>query len=345
MRYILILFLLALYVSCNKNEKVVDKRFVKTKIKLSEIDSLRTDADIEKYIGKKDTLYKIFKLKNIQSINSKHLKKYDSLNKILANKINVKYSYVKADFDNNGYTDLLAIGDNDTNDSNKPSNLDIPFTKDFNAIVLMNFSSKKTKLYDLDKDLFYPIVPKVEYINSQPFITVYKQKTGSFIGRLNKKILLKGKEETKSKLTFKYGGFIEYNPKENSYNIEKIEFYMSPCMGNCPLYNFEINNDRTAKFTEEFINFSISWEKVNFLSSTISENEFNELINILNYIDFVKLSDKYSVNWSDDQGAILKVTYNNGKIKTIEDYGLLGTYGLQRVYEMLIKLKSTQKWK
>ncbi|SFB24255.1 hypothetical protein SAMN05660845_2243 [Flavobacterium swingsii] len=334
MKYLQTLLLLVFFVSCNQNEK-----FVKAKIKLSEIDSLKTEAEIEKYIGEKDTLYKIFELKNIQSIKSNDFAEFDSLNKILANKVNVEYSYVKADFDNNGYTDLLAIGDNNTNDGESPNvNIEIPFTKDFNTIVLMNFSTKKTKLYDLDKDLFFPIVPKVEYVNSQPFIIVYKQKTKPFCG-------LKGKEESKSKLTFKYDGFVEYHPEEKSYDIEKIEFFMSPCMGQCPLYNFEINSDRTAKFTDELLYRTKKWKSIKHLKATISEKEYNELISLLNYIDFEKLNDNYNVNWTDDRSSILKITYNNGEVKTIEDYGLLGTYGLQRVYEMLVKLRTNQNWK
>ena len=336
MRNNLTLLLLILFISCNKNEK-----FVKTKVNLSEIDSLKTEAEIEKYIGEKDTMFKIFELKNIQNLKPRYSSQSEiySLNTKLANKVNVKYSYVKADFDNNGYTDLLAIGDNKTNDGNNPnSNFDIPFTKDFNTIVLMNYSTNKTKFYDLNKDFYFPIVPKVSYVNSQPFIMVYKQKIKRFCG-------LKGKEESKSKLTFKFDSFVEYNPEPKSYNIEKIEFSTTPCMGQCPIYNFEINEDKSAKFSSELFYASRDWKNVKYLKTTISENEYNDLKSILNYIDFVKLNDDYNVNWTDDRSSILKITYNNGKVKTIKDYGLLGTYGLQRVYEMIIKLKTTHNWK
>ncbi|MEC4049642.1 DUF6438 domain-containing protein [Flavobacterium sp. SUN046] len=334
MRNNLTLLLLILFISCNKNEK-----FVKTNVIPSEIDSLKTEAEIEKYIGAKDSNYKIFKLQNIQNTKTRFFPEFDSLNKILANKVNVKYSYVKADFDNNGYTDLLAIGDNNTNDSENPNaNFEIPFTKDFNAIVLMNFSDKKTKLYDLDTDLCYPIVPKVEYINLQPFITVFKQKTKPFCG-------LKGNEESKSKLTYKFDSFIEYNPEPKSYDIEKIEFSTTPCMGQCPIYNFEINEDRTVKYTGTLLYASKNWKNVKYLKTTISDKEFNDLKSILNYIDFVKLNDDYNVNWTDDRSSILKITYNNGKVKTIKDYGLIGAYGLKRVYEMIIKLETTHNWK
>jgi len=67
-------------------------------------------------------------------------------------------------------------------------------------------------------------------------------------------------------------------------------------------------------------------------------------VNLLNYIDFETLQDNYAVNWTDDQTAKLKVTYDNGKVKSIRDYGLLGTYGLDRVYQLLFELRENQKW-
>jgi hypothetical protein len=60
--------------------------------------------------------------------------------------------------------------------------------------------------------------------------------------------------------------------------------------------------------------------------------------------DFETLQDNYAVNWTDDQTAKLKITYDNGKVKSIRDYGLLGTYGLDRVYQLLFELRENQKW-
>jgi hypothetical protein len=51
------------------------------------------------------------------------------------------------------------------------------------------------------------------------------------------------------------------------------------------------------------------------------------------------------VGWTDDQTCTLKITYDNGKTKTITDYGKIGTYGLNRVYSILFSLRQNQKWK
>ena len=65
---------------------------------------------------------------------------------------------------------------------------------------------------------------------------------------------------------------------------------------------------------------------------------------MLNYIYFETLQDNFAVTWTDDQTATLKITYDSGKVKSISDYGLIGTYGLDRVYQLLYELRENQKW-
>ena len=48
---------------------------------------------------------------------------------------------------------------------------------------------------------------------------------------------------------------------------------------------------------------------------------------------------------TDGQTCGLKITYDNGKTKIIHDYGLIGTFGLDRTYEMLFNLRKNQTWK
>ena len=57
------------------------------------------------------------------------------------------------------------------------------------------------------------------------------------------------------------------------------------------------------------------------------------------------VKEKYAVNWSDDQTSILTITYDGGKTKTIKDYGLVGTFGLNRVYDLIFKLRDNQQWR
>ncbi len=79
-------------------------------------------------------------------------------------------------------------------------------------------------------------------------------------------------------------------------------------------------------------------------NSKIMEDKYNDIVNLLNYVDFETLKDNYAVGWTDDQSSTLKITYDNGKVKSIEDYGLIGTYGLDRIYQLLFELRENQKW-
>jgi hypothetical protein len=71
---------------------------------------------------------------------------------------------------------------------------------------------------------------------------------------------------------------------------------------------------------------------------------FLVIVNILNYIDFKNLKDSYSVGHTDAPTAKLKVTYDNGRTKYIEDYGMRGNYGLIATYDMFRDLRFNQKW-
>ncbi len=78
--------------------------------------------------------------------------------------------------------------------------------------------------------------------------------------------------------------------------------------------------------------------------TTLKTVDLDALKGLLNYIDFPKLQDKYYVSWTDDNTAVLKITYDGGKVKIITDYGLQGTYGLRHLHKMLDSIRLNQRW-
>lgn len=56
-------------------------------------------------------------------------------------------------------------------------------------------------------------------------------------------------------------------------------------------------------------------------------------------MDFTNLEKDYAVGWTDDQSCTLKIVYDNNKTKVIEDYGLIGTFGLKKLYQQLFELR------
>lgn len=326
-----------LLTSCNKKEP-----FVKADIIPTRIDSLTTNAEIEQYIGDCDSLYRKFTLQKVQDIVCRGCDTITNIDS-LANRLHINFSWQKADLDNNGYTDLLATGTNKTYGNwNFDPNQEVEYSKDFNAFVIMNFGNGKTKLYDLTDGMFMSLAARIEHDSLQPLVGVYTPK-------LNTRFKPERRPETKSKLTYKFGNFIEYNPAPKEYDIEKIEYTTTSCNGECPLFSITIDKNGDAVFAANKYNYTLPWQKGKLISGTfktpIKDENFEELITILNYTDFPNLKDNYNVPWTCDQGGILKVTYNHGQTKTIDDYGSKGTFGLRKLHSLFYELRTNQNWK
>lgn len=344
MKIIKLFLIVLVFASCKKETEltqisVIKTPYAKTPIIQSEVDKLKTKSEIEIFIQKSDTNYKKYELKNLQDFNRSTSN--DSANKVLANKLNVKTNYTKADFDNNGYTDLLAIGDNHDCTSFRPG-IEGEESCSFSPIVLMNNGKNKPKIFHIDKEFGNSMVPKVEYINSQPFLVIHKQK---LVDEKKRKY-----SDSKTILTFKFGDFIEYNENPKKNKITKIEFNTSGCFGSCPVYKLTLNRDSLSVFNAQYYNFNKDddaghGKEEGVFSTKISKVEFDKLEELINYCDFENLKKEYYVMHTDDQTGDLKVTFNNGKVKTISDYGMIGTYGLKNLYQKLAELRFNQKWK
>lgn len=326
----LILFLGCIIVSC-QNIKSEDT-FSKAKLIPSKIDSLKSRFEVENLIRNCDSNYKKFELKRIEELDRDYER--DSLTKLLAKKLKVNSSFFKADFDNNGLTDLLVIGDNKKcyyGFENKSC--------DFNSLVLLNFKGGNYKISNVERTSFnYSFVPKIEYINNNVVLVIYNPKS-EYRGHVYEK-------ERIDTLTYKFDTFIELVNNHKQSNIEKIEYSTSPCFGTCPVYTLTIDNKKNAVLLAKEYNFSDEYNDNDegFFNGKIEDEKYNELINILNYIDFSKLKDEYHVTATCQSGCMLKITYNNGKVKTIGDYGQVGTYGLKLLYQKISDLRFNQKW-
>ncbi|MFC3161320.1 hypothetical protein SAMN05443633_101398 [Chryseobacterium arachidis] len=287
----------------------------------SEIDVLKTENEVETMIHKMGKNYKNFKIKKIE--NFKEEQGENKYCKTIADSLGIDKSFYKADFDHNGYTDLLAIGD----------------YYDFCIFVLMNYGKDSLKINKLTRRSFqYCTFPKID--NDSIIHYFYMSQPNWFTSEKSKL--------TKKDLIFKFGDFIEYNSKPASYDIEKIEYETTTCFGTCPKFYISIEKDRNAFFKAEHYNTDKIKNKKEIkgnFKTLLKKNNYDEIKNLLNYIDFPNLEDNYSVTWSDDQTSTLKITYNNGKVKEIKDYGLIGTYGLNRIYQLFFELRFNQNWK
>lgn len=278
------------------------------------IENIKTANQVYDLILKTDSTFKGFKInEDLKFTNS-----YSGINyQKIADSLKVK-PWTKSDFDNNGLTDILIIG-------NRQEHCVICILDKGSNYELKRITRRSFQ------DYTFPVVVNntIKY-----YFDSYRDKDN-----LDNVIPL-----NQITLIYKYGDFIEENDKTATHKIEKIEYSTGPCFGSCPIFNLTINADRTSTFFAQMYNKIGKKEMKGNFHTTISQDKYNELISLLNYIDFATLKDKYAVNWTDDQGSTLIITYDNGKTKSIYDYGLLGTYGLDRVYQILFELRKNQKW-
>ncbi len=286
------------------------------------IDSLQNENEVEKFITSLDTNFKGCKVQKISDFKDQFSK--TDFCKSNADSLKIDKSFYKADFDANGYTDLLVMMNH----------------YDFTVLVIFGNPDRNFKIRPLTRRSFQNCVfPKVIEKDGIAAIDLYHENYDWDNKSKNQLV--------KSTLVYKYDDFIEYNPKVIRHTIKKIEFTTSGCFGTCPVFNLVINQNRSAKFVAEMYNrpYRDASEIKGTFSAEINEKEFNEIEDLLNYIDFPNLKGGYAVHWTDDQTSTLKITYDNGLTKAIHDYGMIGTYGLDRLYKMLSSLRFSQNWK
>jgi Domain of unknown function (DUF6438) len=281
-----------------------------TRIKTANyIDSIQTATQIESLISKVESRYRGFKVNDSLKFASPDCQKYSDELKINA--------WQKADFDQNGLTDLLVVG--------------TPI------LCVLDKGNQKYEINALTRSFFPDCTfPSVRLTNQLSLIDYHyhtrddeHRETSIF---------------KKKSLIYKYGDFIEFNEQVTAHKIEKIEYSTSPCFGTCPVFKLALNADKSATWNAEMYNKMKEKEFKGAFKATLADTEYQEIIDLLNYLDFEKLKDSYAVEWTDDQTAYLKITYDNGKIKSIRDYGLIGTFGLGRVHQWMFKLREIQKW-
>ncbi|MBU2921008.1 hypothetical protein KO504_06615 [Winogradskyella psychrotolerans] len=288
-----------------------------------------------------------FELKKISEFKRDCRFDEDTLTKKVADSLKINKSFYKSDFDNNGFTDLLIIGDGHNCMAMAGCEDGEYISCDFGVYSLMNFGKDSINSIDLNfitKTLSF--VPKI-----------IETKNGSFI-ELHKPLDYKIGDEGKNTfgrvipLIYKYGTFIERNEKKIEYDIEKIEFIANGCMAGCPEFIISIDKNKNGKFNA----LNYNWFDKNFsydlepndvngeYKAQISDKHFKEIYGIINYLNFPNLDNSYYSGAIHSSSVILKITYNNGEIKTIKDDGLIGTYGLKRVYDMFYDLRFNQEW-
>lgn len=262
MKYLALLLLLALAAckSGSENTKQATK-----------IDNLATNAEVQAYVRTVSKYYESFTLNDFTAATSPEGRVDEGVKKII-DENNITQPYIKQDFDNNGYTDLLVNG--------------IDNHVFYQCLLLMSYGSDKVEITDLISHNFAnPVITHAVTLDGMPGIRMHRPNPPR----------PKGKQVADSitNLCYKFGGFVEYNPKPAQHKIEKIQFATSMCYGLCPKFQMNVDAGRHAQFSAVAYNYHGEDESKTlsgFYTGTIDAKAYSQVVDILNYIDFEKLT-------------------------------------------------------
>ncbi|HYG14283.1 MAG TPA: DUF6438 domain-containing protein [Bacteroidia bacterium] len=251
------------------------------------------------------------------------LKYRDKLSKRIYDSLGLKLWY-KADFDGNGYLDLLINASD-------------------------GYSLQKIVcVLDSGNNTFKPLLVKVilgapwdRFVF--PYVAELNNKSALIVKRYNNNINFSHysahfTDLITDTLVYEYENFIEFNANPAEENISKIDIVTSSCEGTCPIFSLGIDRHDATYNATMFNRDTGKFRAVTNLK------DFDRFASILNYCNFKKLDSTYAVGWTDAPGAVLTVHYNDNQIKRIKDYGQQGNYGLMAIYSELFAFRDNQKW-
>lgn len=127
----------------------------------------------------------------------------------------------------------------------------------------------------------------------------------------------------------------------------KIEFESGACFGKCPVYKITISSDREALLEAERFNFSeeLPTKREGTYKTVINQENFNQLLGLLHQLQPLSLQDFYgNKKIMDLPSSYLRLYFQDGSQKQIQDYGKAGTPQLETLYQFFEDLKTTQNW-
>jgi hypothetical protein len=302
---------------------------VSQQLSANKIDSLTTDEDVLTFLGTVDKEFAATTPRKAGFLSMDSL--VARFKCYLLPDITQLKNWDKVDFDMDGRTDLLTM---------------------IHWISISEYSTDAVVIYvtlDLGNNSFRTIrlstgiLPRCQFAKPIFFhgnagLLFYHDEYALTKGAVN--ILDLESFRKKDTLIYKDGRFIEFNNRPSPKNVKFIEFRTSQCYGTCPVFGMRINNDRKAVY--HAIKYNPTEGK---LKATIEEHEFQEIMRLVGYLKIDELKDEYRVDWTDDQTGFLKIHYEDGSIKQIQDYGLIGSFGLRGLYKLLFDLRENQQWK
>ena len=138
-------------------------------------------------------------------------------------------------------------------------------------------------------------------------------------------------------LLVKNNQLTEFVNKRSNNNISEIKFTQFGGYAPGVYYTLTLKKD-SIMLNSKF------YKKLEGKFMGNNSQNFGNLTLYFNNIDFKNLKDKYFIDCYDCSAIETKIVYDNGKIKTIYDYGEKGSLGLVKFYESVHAIMEKQKW-
>ena len=232
------------------------------------------------------------------------------------------HNWEKTDFNNDGATDLLVIGN----------------WYDYKPYVVIDIGNNQFKLIELGYSSFNNCeLAKIITINKRPMLVFYVKKT--YLDRTSKKIADYKDSTEIDTLAYQFNSFIEYNPHITKKKIKSITFKTGTCFGTCPEFSITVLANGKAIYSGGSFD-----KRDGQYSALIPRVDLQPIYDIIDYIDLKKIKNNYAVTWTDSPTCSLMINFKDGSVKNIEDYGELGTFGLRAVYDHFFQIHAKQYW-
>jgi hypothetical protein len=282
------------------------------------IDSLQTNEDVLGFLKSIDENFRSGKFKPIEVRSADILRRDVNCNG-LADEWQIN-TWEKADFNGDGRTDLLVI----------------LYWYNYGVHVVMDRGDGTYRLETLSHNVNKKCeVAKPLRWDDRDVLLVHQEKyTFGKDGRPS------GIYYETDTLVYQYGGFIELNTKAERAGIDSVLFRAGHCQGSCPVFSIRFDKNGQAALAAGAYN-----PKQGTFHANLHKKDLENLLGIIGYLSLKKLSDQYRVHWTNDQTVWLTIWYSDGTVKEIEDYGMHGTYGLRRLFNMFFELRRSQEWK
>jgi hypothetical protein len=288
--------------------------FISNSVIGNSVDSIQTDSDVLAFLKRIDNRFTSDKYRQLQIFPTPTIRQKLNCDSI-AEKWNIN-NWEKVDFNGDNKTDLIVT----------------TYWYNFDVFVAIDNGDNTYKIIKLSKDEFQNCeLAKPIKINSEQLLLFYRIRY-EYAEQPENMFDFNAKSRIDT-LIYKYGGFIEKN-KLASYDISEIEYYTSSgWTGISPVYKLKILRNGNATFEA----ISDSPKKI-IPPTKANKDTVQSIVDLIQHVNIKTLKNKYQVTWFDDTTIYLKIIFRDRTIKEIEDYGMIGTFGLNQLYQLLFSL-------